>query len=201
MNAGDGRCGMAVPAGALNSREDPDDDGVRARSARRAAVRVRGGGISRASLGRGGRLARSEGAALHSGGSCQRADSAPRRSGGVRRGRRVGGVDGLSRLLQVSPTVRARSSASFRFLPTSTTERSGLPCASGIQATQCGPRASLWMFAEECVRPSVHRIPRIVRSSRKIVEDLDCVWESRSRTIRRFGNGRGRPRGEQSRWP
>ena len=60
------------------------------------------------------------------------------------------------------PAVPPPSRPLFRLLPvfpTSTTEFSGFPPASGIQATQCGPRASLCTCESTSGRPYEHRIP------------------------------------------
>ena len=157
---------MIVPAGALNYVR-PDDDGIRARGARRAAVRLRRGGLSRASVGRGGRFARGEGPALHPAGPRQRPDSAARRSRGIRRrrGRRrsSGTGDPATQPPANRPTSCARSSASFCVLPTSTTERTGFPPASGDPGDPVrSSRFAADIMRRNCDRPSKHRIPRSV---------------------------------------
>ena len=55
---------MAVPAGCAELRQ-AHGDRLRARSARGPAVRMRGGCLPRAAVGRGCRLARGQGTALH----------------------------------------------------------------------------------------------------------------------------------------
>ena len=113
---------MAVPGVASQNHVKPHGNGVRARSARRPAVRVRGSRLSCASLGRCRGFARSQGAALHP----RRAHAAARFCGlairrsstRTKRSRRVGAThryrDG--RVLSVRQRL-ARSSASSRVNP------------------------------------------------------------------------------------
>ena len=164
----------------------PTTDGVRARSARRSAVRVRGGGLSRASVGRGGRVARGQGTALHPARATPAArfcgSAIPRNS--TTRTSRTSRRQGPNRPRSLPPTSSPALPLPHAFFPPAPPNvqvfrprRRSTPPSADLEP-RCG------LHETSCYRPSQHRIPR---RGVACPEDLDCVRESRSRTIRRFG--------------
>ena len=146
IGASVGRCGMAVPAGALNyvKADEPRcssskrSKGCRVGAWRRPIAPVPG--MSRSF--RSKRRARTAFCAGHASGQILRLgdpDGVRRRRGGVGRVAQSGG--GLGRASSPPTPVPA-----LGFLPRSTHQHDrafGFPVASAIHATQCGPRASL----------------------------------------------------------